>query len=77
MKSRTDDVPTRYCNQCGQEEHGTAGCHTSRPILVGADLCGAFIRPREKYRVMAGVLYHCVDDIPPGAKPFRLPKRAG
>jgi len=60
----TGDVPTRYCNQCGQEEHGTAGCETHRYESI--------IVPEQRLRIIAGIPYALVDAIPPGAKPFRL-----
>lgn len=61
--SGTADVPTRYCNQCGREEHGTAGCaaqSTDEQVIV----------PEQRFRFIGGVPYKIVDGIPPGAKPF-------
>lgn len=73
--SKTGNVPPRYCNQCGQEEHGSAGCHTG--IKGSLIRYGAYF-PATTYRMVGRELFR-VDfvNLPPGAEPFRLKEKKG
>lgn len=31
-------IPTRYCNQCGEEDHGSVGCHAQWFQEVGKQI---------------------------------------
>ena len=71
MMGGSGDVQPRYCNRCGQEEHGTAGCHVGRGIVLQDKVHF----PAAVYRLVGGELFR-VDfvNLPPSAKPFRLPR---